>query len=184
MGTAKEFLNPCSMMTPGVAGALTMTVANTITMQFKLEEPWPAVVALGTSFLFGLLVLTAEAMPVWRKLAFYVVNSLIIFTVAVGSNTLGGTAYAASPEEKKIPAALGHLRVTDSIAIPAAHAQPAEGGWCCLNNKVNQASAQECGKWGGQFFPNEDEARRACQANSTPSQKKEERFFRPWFQSK
>lgn len=184
MATTKEFLNPSSMMTPGVAGAVTMTVANTVTLQFGLTEPWPATVALIVSFLFGLLVLTAEAMPAWRKLAYYVANSLIIFTVAVGTNTLGGTVYGSAPEEKRAQAPLAQLTSIDFASISSAHAQPPQNGWCCLNSKVNQSSAQECNKWGGRLFPTQEDAHRACQSNESVKKEKEERFFRPWFQTK
>lgn len=195
METAKDFLNPSSMMTPGAAGALTMTVANTVTLQFGLAESWSAIIALSLSFLFGLLVLTAEALPVWRKLAYYIINSLIIFTVAVGSNTLGGTA-SASPRIKNTDQSFHQQHFFIDLATPrSAHAQPPENGWCCLNDRVNQSSFQECNKWGGQFFPSEKDALRACQTKVPKAELKvepkatpkavpdvpKERFFRPWF---
>lgn len=181
METAKDFLNPSSMMTPGAAGALTMTVANTVTLQFGLAESWMAGIALSVSFLFGLLVLTAEAMPVWRKIVYYIINSLIIFTVAVGSNTLGGTAYASSPKKTTSHSPQEQHLVIDLIGIPSAYAHGPENGWCCLNNKVNQSSTHECEKWAGRFFATEEEARNACQPQKPKVQEKQERFFRPWF---
>ena len=45
METPKEFLNPSSMLTPGIAGAVAMTIANTLNAQFGFNA---AVVALQT----------------------------------------------------------------------------------------------------------------------------------------
>jgi len=82
-----EFLNPKSMLTPGVAGGLTMLMTNSLTSQFGLL---PNYTGLALSFLFGLLVFQTTVQLPWPKLAaYYVVNSLIIFSVAIGTNHAG-----------------------------------------------------------------------------------------------
>ncbi len=45
-----EFLNPKSMMTPGLAGGFTMTIVNTLWVQFGPQPKW---CALGLSFTLG-----------------------------------------------------------------------------------------------------------------------------------
>jgi len=184
MENAQEFLNPNSMLTPGVAGAVTMAITNTFAAQFKLIEPWPAAVALTVSFLLGLLVMAAKAMPYWQRFIYYVLNSLIVFTVAVGSNTLG-QAGGASPAGGEKVSYIELLRPLASAGIPAAHAQsPSRNGWCCLNNKVNASSEEECNKWGGRFFSTQEEAQQACRSEASKKQEKDRHFFRPWFQNR
>lgn len=84
-----DFINPNSMITPGAAGAFTMVITNTLVSQFGgLPGNWTALVV---SFLFGALTFlyTAAMLP---RLLYFVVNSLIIFVMANGSNTIGATA--------------------------------------------------------------------------------------------
>ena len=57
MAKVNDFLNPESMITPGVAGGITMTITNTLTSQFSLPGRWTA---LAISFLRGLLVLVHD----------------------------------------------------------------------------------------------------------------------------
>lgn len=89
MARVNDFLNPESMITPGVAGGITMTITNTLTSQFPLPGRWTA---LAISFLCGLLVFVTKKFSFWKKLIFYFINSLIIFTVATGTNYYGTVA--------------------------------------------------------------------------------------------
>ncbi len=98
-----EFLNPKSMLTPGVAGSLTMTIANALALVFPTTPP--ASVALGVAFLIGLIVMNAK-LSLSQRLCFWVLNSLVIFSAAVGTNTLGRL-----------------VNNNVSLAVPAAHAQ-------------------------------------------------------------
>jgi hypothetical protein len=82
----KEFLNPKSMLTPGIAGALTMLITNTLNQQFQLPGKW---IALGLSFLLGTLVFSDKKTVIWQKILLYVFNSLIIFSMAAGTNIAG-----------------------------------------------------------------------------------------------
>lgn len=97
MAQMDDFLKPESMMTPGVAGGITMTIANTLWMQFGLQQRWSG---LFLSFAFGALVFVATHIPMWKRALYYVVNSLIIFSVAAGGNYVGyqtfGTTQSAS----------------------------------------------------------------------------------------
>jgi predicted membrane metal-binding protein len=79
------FLTPEAMLTPGMAGALTMMITNGLTANFYAPR---ALVGLAISFLFGLLVFAA-AKKWWQNCIYYVLNSLVIFCVALGANTAG-----------------------------------------------------------------------------------------------
>ena len=109
-GSVKDFLNPKSMLTPGVAGSITMMIGNTMWVQFGLEPKWTGIVL---SFLLGLLVFTAMEMTLWQRILYWLLNSLIIFSVGVGTNSLG----AAASQHAKTGPALG------SLLVPSAYAQ-------------------------------------------------------------
>jgi hypothetical protein len=81
-----EFLQPHSMMTPGALGALAMVGTNAITLRFHGMDPSYVVAAL--SLLFGLAAAIKEGSLPTRVL-FYVLNSIIVFSVAAGTNTVG-----------------------------------------------------------------------------------------------
>jgi hypothetical protein len=180
--STKEFLNPNSMLTPGFAGGMTMMITNTVAGQFDLGYPWAPAIGLLISLLFGLLAVTATAMPSWQRLVYYLLNSLIIFTVAVGSNTLGRNASDAASGHAALERIVAPLAAT---RLSAAHAQspttPAPVGWCCLNKKVNTAPQEECDRWGGKFFSTQDKAQQACQAAEADKREKAQGFFRQWF---
>src|SRR5260221_12086664 len=78
-----EFLNPKSMVTPGVAGSVVMFLSNAVCFQFP--EIAPRWAALGLSFLLALCVMVAAKQKLLPGAGFLVVNSLIIFSGAVGS---------------------------------------------------------------------------------------------------
>lgn len=89
----EEFLTPEAMLTPGVAGSLTMMITNALAVNFAMPRAW---IGLGLSFVFGLLVLVSTR-NMLVKGVFYVLNSLVIFCVAVGANGLGtGASQRAS----------------------------------------------------------------------------------------
>lgn len=184
MESTKEFLNPNAMLTPGVAGAVTMMISNTFAAQFDLAAPWPAVVALAVSFSVGLLVIANATIPYWQRFFYYVLNSFIIFTVATGSNTLGrATDFASANHQQN--SYIEQLIPLAAVSVPAAYAQPSSpNGWCCLNHRVNSSSQEECEKWGGQFSSAQEEAEQACKLAATDKQKGNKSFFRPWFQTR
>src|SRR5256885_5804290 len=75
------------MLTPGIAGGVTMLIANALWVAFSLPPRWTA---LALSFLLGLLVFVATPRaPLWQRAVYYLLNSLIIFSVSIGSNYVG-----------------------------------------------------------------------------------------------
>ncbi len=92
----RDFLNPKSMITPGVAGTLMMFITNAISTAFpEIEARY---VALIISFLIGSVTLTATRIPAWQRLIYYMLNSFIIFAVGMGTTTIG--ANLQSPQKK------------------------------------------------------------------------------------
>lgn len=104
-----KFLQPQSMTTPGVLGAVAMAATNALGGAFGVASgSWVySTISLVLSLLFGLTAL-AKSTSLTEKVGYYAVNSMIIFCVAFGSNALGtvaqkhallqpSTAYAASP---------------------------------------------------------------------------------------
>jgi hypothetical protein len=87
-----EFLNSKSMLTPGAAGATTTLITGTLVSQFGLPGNWTG---LATSFLIGLVVWADKSQPVIQRLFLYLVNSMVIFAVAIGLNEAGRVATRA-----------------------------------------------------------------------------------------
>ena len=113
-----SFLDAKSMLTPGIAGAVVMLVTNALANTFSLPGKW---VALVLSFVCGLLVFGDKKLTVGPRIAFYVLNSLIVFATAVGANGIGA---AASTETKAGPAAVAAATPTPpgTVAPPATPA--------------------------------------------------------------
>lgn len=86
-----QFLTPEAMLTPGAAGAMTMMITNALALNFDTHR---ALTGLVVSFLFGAMVFVAVR-SIWQKALFYVLNSLIIFCVALGTNAVGTTKTAS-----------------------------------------------------------------------------------------
>src|SRR5207245_11316855 len=74
------------MLTPGIAGGVTMLIANALWVAFSLPPRWTSLVL---SFLLGLLVFVATKVPLWQRAVYYLLNSLIIFAVSIGTNYVG-----------------------------------------------------------------------------------------------
>ena len=111
-----EFLNPKSMTTPGVAGAMVMFVANSICFQFpEIEFRW-AVIAL--SFLAGAIVFSAKDLRFSHRVVFLVLNSLIIFSVGVGTSNIAAKVQNSTPENQLIS-----NNTFFDLLIPSANAQ-------------------------------------------------------------
>jgi hypothetical protein len=94
-----EFVNSKSMVTPGLAGGLVMTITNAIDVKFGCGIYLPHFV-LAFSFLVGFVVFIDQNVKSWlSKIALYMLNSFIIFAMASGTNTLG---VKATGDDKEI----------------------------------------------------------------------------------
>jgi hypothetical protein len=84
-GPLDQFLTPEAMLTPGIAGATAMMITNALGTNFNMSRAWTALLL---SFAFGLLSVIANK-PLYTKILFYALNSLVIFCVASGANNVG-----------------------------------------------------------------------------------------------
>jgi hypothetical protein len=105
-----EFLNPNSMITPGAAGAFTMTITNTLCQQFGALHL--GITGLVVSFLFGAVVFGYGA-SIAARIVYYVINSLVIFTVAMGSNAIGQQASELSRQAAGQAVSANEAKVRD-----------------------------------------------------------------------
>jgi hypothetical protein len=82
-----NFLNPRSVLTPGVAGAFTMMITNAVAANFGLP---PFYSALAISALLALVVFLRAKRDHWyQRVLCMVLNSAVIFAIAVGTNQAG-----------------------------------------------------------------------------------------------
>ena len=98
----QDFINPKSMMTPGIAGGMMMFIVNGVAFAFP-ELP-ARILALILSFLIGSIVFTAQSKtpsPIWAKGVYWVVNSLIIFVVGFGTAHLAADNNSQTPNNTK-----------------------------------------------------------------------------------
>src|SRR5205814_3337952 len=100
-----EFLNPKSMLTPGICGALVMTITNAVGTSFGVVGVGRTVMSLALSFLIGTLVFAATTKSIGQKLVFNLLISLIIFTTPPATNSPAQPpASATSPPASATPA--------------------------------------------------------------------------------
>jgi hypothetical protein len=114
-----DFLNPASMLTPGLAGALAMMISNALFHAFGLNA---AYTALALSFLLGTIVWVATAALLARCI-YYVFNSLIIFSVAFGTNSFGLTTNAPTIAFNLSTAAYAQTNTTTNASAPEIRAK-------------------------------------------------------------
>jgi hypothetical protein len=104
---------------------------------------------------------------------FYLLNSLVIFVVAMGSNTVGLAANAPRQSTAAVAAAQSDAprRTLGDLFVSSAMAQ--SRGWCCAGGKVSSAAPDACVAAKGQFFSTQPAATKFCAPPHTG-------FFRPW----
>lgn len=95
MPDPKTFLDSRSMLTPGIAGATVMLIANALGDQFNAPR---SVTALVLSFVLGTVSFVDTRAKLPERLVLFVLNSLIVFSIAVGTQEAGRhVATAANP---------------------------------------------------------------------------------------
>lgn len=137
-----DFINPKSMITPGAAGGITMMITNTLAAQFAgLPGNWTA---LALSFMFGALTFMYGAALVTR-VVFFVINSLIIFVMAQGSNALGMSTVRQAAANVGTDFSVAAAPTGSPAAVPAPTASGARDG--------TQVAQQSTDKKGDFFKP-------------------------------
>lgn len=109
-----DFLNPKSMVTPGMAGALVMFLSNAVCFQFP--EIAPRWAALLLSFALGGFVIAAAKLRYLQAAGYWLINSLIIFAVAAGS---AGVAAKTTGAVSTGATALANFFIPSAVAQPA-----------------------------------------------------------------
>ena len=78
------------MVTPGICGATAMMITSSVVAAFRLPGSF---VALAISMLLGLVAMSDDTIKLPERIIFYVLNSLIIFSMAYGLNAAGVEAF-------------------------------------------------------------------------------------------
>lgn len=76
-------------LTPLVAGAVTTMITGTLVSQFDLPGKWVVIVV---SLVLSLLIRFDKEVVIYQRILFYLLNSLTIFSVAMGINQAGVAA--------------------------------------------------------------------------------------------
>lgn len=121
-----EFLNPKSMLTPGAAGSMVMLITNALCASFAFGKPqW---LALLLSFVFGAFVLSSVSLKKALKLGLWFINSLIIFSVSVGTAKFAAERAENVSASTSVPTATGSSAAVEppgllALLVPSAVAQ-------------------------------------------------------------
>ena len=81
-----DFLNPRSMLTPGIAGSVVMVIANTLWVEFMLPQRWTALIL---SFILIVPILVKYSACWFENVIYFTFNGLIVFALAVNTNFAG-----------------------------------------------------------------------------------------------
>ena len=84
MPEVKEFLNPTSMLTPGLAGGMVVSISMPLAINFDLSFKW---IVLCMSFLIALIIVSSFEGVVKKSVKglYVILNALTIFSVSVGA---------------------------------------------------------------------------------------------------
>jgi len=85
MSTTSDFLEPNSMLTPGIAGGLTVTITTALYNGFGLGFNWTALIV---SCILAFLIISSidKQVKISLKTVYFVLNTLIIFSVTQGAS--------------------------------------------------------------------------------------------------
>jgi len=88
-----DFLSPTGSLTPAAAGAIVLLIANTLGAVFGVSR---AATALILSGIIGALIVAQFPASTAARIGYWLLNSLTIFAVAMGSNgfAVGAAAHA------------------------------------------------------------------------------------------
>lgn len=90
-----QWLSPNSLLTPGIAGGVILLICNTLWAQFALP---PKYTGLAASALFGVVVVYTIKANLFIRVVYWILNSLIVFSVATGGTTVAGATFAAGDQ--------------------------------------------------------------------------------------
>lgn len=141
MAEINDFLNPKSMITPGITVTLTVSISTALANAFSLRFPW---VAIFVSFMIAVLVVLPREKdhikgkrPHLKRPVYCILNTLIIFSMSLGT---GKSIDAAPKPPEPSPAILDILKKIDAT-------KAGESGFNLFG--IQAAYAQENGKGKG-----------------------------------
>jgi len=122
--SASDFLTPQSMLTPGAAGAMVLLCTNTMYQQFGWE---PKYCAFFLSALLGLLILKELKTQLIYKPIYYVFNTILIFTISLGGNSVGQNVTASTMTSETVVAS--SEVVTTAQPVKSTKVTPKQPRW-------------------------------------------------------
>lgn len=174
------------MLTPGIAGSITMMITNSLWVNFGLT---PKYTALVLCLLLGMVVLAELRAPLWQKSIYYIINVLIIFSVSAGSNAVGtSTNQITQAAQQQVAVSLDVANIS-SFFINSAMADNDNSKRKKLSSKkqnpviLNQPAATKNSD-NVPLDPSPPKIKLRGKATSRPTlskQPKERDFFRSWF---
>ncbi|WP_028373658.1 hypothetical protein [Legionella lansingensis] len=176
----KDFLNPRSMLTPGVAGSVVMVIANTMWVEFMIPQKWTALVL---SFIIIIPILMQFAASFIENIIYFMFNGLIIFALAVNTNFAGRKLQDIVTSDKKAPT----QEVVAAVKAPPSSLvlEKIHGMQLASNNQQDtatdgtQASGETSKKDSSDQKDNKDSAEKEAKNKSKNQEGRE--FFQPWF---
>ncbi|AWN74883.1 hypothetical protein LEAN103870_13000 [Legionella anisa] len=167
----KDFLNPRSMLTPGVAGSVVMVIANTMWIEFMIPQKWTALVL---SFLIIIPILMQFGVSLIENIIYFMFNGLIIFALSVNTNFAGRKLQDIVSRDQKVS-------VSEVVTSPKALAaemvffssegQIKKGYTMQLATNDQQSTATDANQDGKDKESTKDKSKN----------KERREFFDPWF---
>lgn len=149
MPDIKEFLNPTSMLTPGIAGGLTVSISMPLVFAFGLKFKW---VSLAVSFLFGLLIVMGfTGVSKYARPIYCVLNTLVIFSLSIGA----ATNIDSPPQPPMPPAAIG---VTTANMLSGSYIASIDWSWLGIRDAAAEDTFDAEQAQPGSLMSNESEA--------------------------
>ena len=186
----QDFLNPKSMVTPGAAGATMMFLVNGLSVPFP-ELP-ARYAALALSLVIGAIAFKAVKLTMVERGIYWVLNSLVIFVVGFGANSLGREA-GANPAAPNASASAPIFASLISSAYAQNGQQPSPAAKVAPTKSTTKGastqSAEEAAKLKAELealrrenevLRQQSDAQKQPPAAAAVPPKKEESFFRKW----
>lgn len=182
----KDFLNPRSMLTPGIAGSVVMVIANTLWVEFMIPQKWSALLL---SFLLIIPILVQFSATLIENVVYFLFNGLIIFALAVNSNFAGRKIHEIVTNPKSV-AYFKSSSPSEFLSADEIKVMKVKGVQLALNSKHNTstygiyASDDTLQKDSllAQNDNKDSEEKAKEQEDKSKSKNKEDRdFFQPWF---
>ena len=167
----QEFLDPNSMLTPGVAGTFMMFLVNGLTQPFP--ELSPRFTALGMAFLLGGVVFYSQKLSgtgIGKKAIYWVVNSLVVFVAGFGAANLAHDATSKRAPEAYMPSLIA-TAIAQETPKKAARPVKAEDAQA-LRKQLEQIQAENAKL--------RDQVKKAEGASGAAGRNTENVFFKRW----